>query len=244
MLRLFNTPHHDASTMAAMTRLLVIGDEQRLNEYLRNNLEAGGYEVTIADTADDGLRAIDALPPDLVLLAQPALLGVIRNHAADIPVMILASIESEDALFRQCTHGADDWIPMPVDMPALETRVLALLRRTRPPGRDGPSWVHIGDLDIHPGERRVRRGGAAVKLTPREFDLLLTLIRNRNRAVSRTDLRDAVCHHTGIDTTRTVDKHVSSLRRKICRNTRRSLIIVTEPRKAGYRLFLDAAGTG
>jgi DNA-binding response OmpR family regulator len=76
-----------------------------------------------------------------------------------------------------------------------------------------------------------------------EFDLLLTLIKHSDRVVSRSELLEAVWRRTRTGTTRTVDKHVSALRRKLCRNTRRSLIIVTEPQKAGYRLFIDAAGT-
>jgi DNA-binding response OmpR family regulator len=225
-----------------MTQLLVIGEERERNEDLRNHLEAEGYEVTIADTVEEGLRAMDASPPDLVLAAEPALLPAIRHRTTVIPVMILTSIQSEDML-RAFAPGADDWVVMPVSMPVLQARVLALLQRTRPPESRGPSWVRIGDLDIHPGERRVRRGGSAVNLTSKEFDLLLTLLRHRDRAVSPVELIDAVWRAPAV-TTRTVDKHVNSLRRKLCRNTRRSLIIVTEPRKAGYRLFIDAAGTG
>jgi DNA-binding response OmpR family regulator len=221
--------------------LLVVDNDRPYREWLRNNLEAEGYEVAIADTVTNGLRCMDELPPDLAILGRTTMIRPVRRRTADTPVMLLTKRASEATRLMAFALGVDDCVARPVGIRALVARVHALLRRTRPPGRTGPSWVRIGDFELRPAARTVQRAGVPIRLTPMEYELLLTLLRNRHRAVSREELLHTVWQWAPDGPTRTVDNHVSSLRRKLGHNAGTSRLIVTEPRKRGYRFSVGPA---
>jgi two-component system OmpR family response regulator len=223
-----------------VTQLLVVHDDRPYSEWLRNNLEAEGYEVAPADTVANGLRLMDELPPDLAILGHTTMIGPLRRRTADTPVMFLTTNASEATKLKAFALGVDDCVARPVGIRALAARVHALLRRTRPPERAGPSWVRIGDIELRPAARTARRAGVPIRLTPIEYELLLTLLRNRDRAVSREELLRTVWQWAPDGPTRTVDNHVSSLRRKLGRNAGHSRLIVTQDHKRGYRFSVGA----
>ncbi|HEX2187363.1 MAG TPA: response regulator transcription factor [Longimicrobiaceae bacterium] len=229
-----------------MTRILVVEDNADLAYGLRNNLEIEGYEVEVAEDGEEGLaRARDA-EPDLVVLdlMLPRLDGFrvlksLRADGSEVPVLILTARGEEADKVLGFRLGADDYVTKPFGVLELLARVSALLRRTRagggrPTARDAAA-ERFGELEVDAASRTVRRGGGAVELTPKEFDLLLALLRRGGAVASRLELMREVWGHRAAVASRTVDTHVAELRRKLELNPAEPRHILTV-RKAGYRL--------
>jgi DNA-binding response OmpR family regulator len=138
--------------------------------------------------------------------------------------------------------GADDYVTKPFSTLELIARVRALLRRGASPEVPAPSRANgkesFGDVEIDPDSRTVLKAGEEVQLTPKEFDLLLALLRRRGAVASRAELLDEVWHYANTDVmTRTVDIHVAELRRKLEDDPSQPRYLLTA-RKAGYRLAM------
>jgi len=225
-----------------MTRILVVEDSPDLALGLRNNLEIEGYEVEVAADGRQGLELARARNPDLILLdlMLPELDGFrvlkeLREEGRTMPVLVLTARGEEADKVRGLKLGADDYVTKPFGLLELLARVEALLRRGAPDAGLADTVKHIGDIEVDTGARTVQREGESVDLAPREFDLLLALIRHRGTVVSRQQLLTEVWGHTGEVITRTVDTHVAELRRKLEPDPAAPRYIVTV-RKAGYRL--------
>ncbi len=219
-------------------RVLVVEDNTDLAFGLRNNLEIEGYEVDVAGDGKSGLERVRETSPDLVILdlMLPELDGfrvlrAVREDGYSMPVLVLTARGEEADKVRGLKLGADDYVTKPFGLLELLARVEALLRRGGPPPGDVECF---GDLEIDPTARTVTRGGEAVELAPKEFDLLLALIRHRGAVVSRLDLMREVWGYTAAVVSRTVDTHVAALRKKLedDPSSPRHLLTV---RKAGYR---------
>jgi len=227
-----------------MTRILLVEDNPDLAFGLRNNLEFEGYAVEVAEDGVAGLEAARATRPDLIILdlMLPRMDGfrvlqALRSEGIDSPVLILTARGEEVDKVRGFRLGADDYVTKPFGLMELLARVEALLRRGgRSAGNDGPGIERFGDIEIDPATREVRRAGAPVALTPKEFDLLLALVRRRGHIASRTELLREVWGHRAAVITRTVDTHVAELRRKLEDDPAEPRHILTV-RKAGYRLL-------
>ena len=234
-----------------MTRVLLIEDNDNLAFGLSRSLEAEGYAVEIAADGTAGLAKARAKPPDLVVLDLMlpgvdgyTLLRTLREEGYKTPVLILtARAEEADKVFG-FRLGADDYVTKPFGLAELLERVKALLRRaTAQPQGDGAganggagsTTERFGDVAVDSASRTVTRGGAAVALTPKEFDLLLALLRRRGAVAGRFELLKEVWGHQTEVATRTVDIHVAELRRKLEEDpsTPRHILTVW---KAGYRL--------
>ena len=219
-----------------MTRLYIVEDNADLAFGLRTNLELEGYEVTVFGRGQEGLDAICADPPDLVVLdlMLPELDGVsvlkgIRAAGLDLPVLMLTARGEEADKVLALRSGADDYVTKPFGLLELIARVEALLRRAR------VTPTTFADVVVHTADRTVTRAGQPVELAPKEFDLLLELLRRDGAAVSRAELLDRVWGYSAEVQSRTVDTHVAELRRKLEPDPANPSHILTV-RKIGYRL--------
>jgi two-component system, OmpR family, alkaline phosphatase synthesis response regulator PhoP len=226
-----------------MTRVLVVEDNANLAFGLTRSLESEGYEV---EAAEDGLRGLEmarTTNPDLVVLdlMLPGMDGYtilkkLRAEGKDVPVLILtARGEEADKVFG-FRLGADDYVTKPFSLSELLARVQAILRRAKGgEKRDGEAVEEFGDVSINTLARSVKKGETEVALTPKEFDLLLALVRRRGAVASRLELLKEVWGHQAEVMTRTVDIHIAELRRKLEDDASTPKHILTVW-KAGYRL--------
>jgi two-component system, OmpR family, alkaline phosphatase synthesis response regulator PhoP len=237
---------------AAPTRVLVVEDQRDLALGLRANLEVEGYEVAVAHTGADGVRAARELRPDLIVLDLMLpdtdgydVLATLRRGGLETPVLILTARSEEVDKVRGFRSGADDYVTKPFGVMELLVRIQAILRRCAPRAAarapDGiaepaPRDVRrVAGIEVDVEDRTVRRGGAEVPLTPKAFDLLLALIDRRGRVASRHDLLRDVWGYGADVTTRTVDAHIAELRRKLEDEPASPRHILTVW-KTGYRL--------
>jgi two-component system alkaline phosphatase synthesis response regulator PhoP len=234
-----------------VSRILIIEDNHDLARGLANNLEIEGYGVDVVHDGAEGLDRARAATPALVILdlALPGLdgyrvLSSLRADGNDVPVLILTARTDETDKVRGFRYGADDYVTKPFGLLELLGRVHALLRRAGalPRHVDGAhssgERVRFGDIEVRPGTHAVYRRGFPVNLRPKEFELLMALLRRRGQLVSRLDLLREVWGYDAEVVSRTVDTHVAELRRKLEDDPARPRYIVTI-RKAGYRIAID-----
>jgi two-component system, OmpR family, alkaline phosphatase synthesis response regulator PhoP len=227
-----------------MTRILVAEDDPDLALGLRNNLEIEGYDVRVArDGAEALALALQWQPALLVLdLVMPKIDGMrvlreLRERDSRIAVLILTARGEEADKVRGLKLGADDYVTKPFGLLELLARVESLLRRARgePTRETASQLLQFGDVEVDPVARRVRRAGVEVALRPKEYDLLLELLRHRGEVRSRLELMQTVWGYSSAVITRTVDTHMFELRRKLEADAARPRHIMTI-RGIGYRL--------
>ena len=225
-----------------MTRILVVEDERNLAMGLQANLEVEGYEVAVAYTGEAGLAEAGARAPDLIILdlMLPVIdgyevLATLRARGIETPVLILSARAEEIDKVRGFRAGADDYVTKPFGVMELLLRVQALLRRVNGSTPAPRTTWKMGDVVVDSASRVVRRGGTEVSLTPRAFELLLALLANTDKTLSRHDLLRTVWGYDRSVTTRTVDAHIAELRRKLEENASAPRHILTV-HKVGYRL--------
>jgi DNA-binding response OmpR family regulator len=223
--------------------ILVIEDNEDMAFGLRTALENEGFTVSIAADGVAGLAMATSNGVDLIILdlMLPRMDGYhvlrsIRGAGVDAPVLVLTAKGEEVNKVQAFSLGGDDYVTKPFGVLELIARVKALLRRAR--GKDAPpipAVERFGEIEVNPASRTVYRAGRLVPLAPREFDLLMALLRRRGAAASRAELLHEVWQYqTGV-LSRTVDIHVAELRRKLEADP-------AEPRhirtvwKVGYRL--------
>jgi DNA-binding response OmpR family regulator len=236
-------------------QILVVEDDAAIAVPLSRALEAAGYEVTLASTGTAALDlAVDAVAPDLVLLdlGLPDVDGVevargLREALPQSVIVILTARSAEVDVVLGLDAGADDYVTKPFGLAELMARLRAHLRRGVADERAAP--MTVGTLVVDMSARRCQVGGTEVALRPRELDLLAELVRRAGEAVSRDDLMTNVWDAHWYGSTKTLDMHVSALRRKLAAAggdpTR-----ITTLRGFGYRYELEpgtdrpAAGAG
>jgi two-component system alkaline phosphatase synthesis response regulator PhoP len=228
-----------------MARILVVEDNTQLAYGLRNNLEIDGHDVEVAEDGRAGLDAVLADEPDLVILdlMLPEMDGyrvlrTMRDRGAEVPVLILSAKGEETDKVMGFRLGADDYVTKPFGVLELLARVTAILRRTNDGERPADAVEHFGDVAVNVGHRTVHRGDEEVALTPKEFDLLVALIRRRGSVGSRVALMKEVWGHRAAIASRTVDTHIAELRRKLEDEPSDPRYILTVHR-AGYRFRSD-----
>ena len=231
----------------APRRILVIEDNPDLAYGLRNNLEIEGYEVEVAKDGTRGLARARAAPhPDLVVLdlMLPGLDGfrvlrALRDEGHGMPILILTARGEEADKVRGLRLGADDYVTKPFGVLELLARIEALLRRVAEPRKNGgppaPPFDKFGDIEVLTSSRSVLRDGSPVALTPKEYDLLLALMRRDGACITRAELLTEVWGYSAEVMSRTVDTHVAELRRKLEHDPANPKHILTV-RKTGYRL--------
>ena len=225
-----------------MTRILIVEDNDDLARGLANNLEIEGFEAEIASDGTAGLAAARKHRPDLIILdlMLPGMdgyrvLSTLRDEGDSVPVLILTARTTEQDKVRGFREGCDDYVTKPFGLLELLGRVQALLRRSsKSNGREVVSF-RFGDVEIVPGTHDVMRNGKPVLLRPKEFELLMALVRRRGNVVGRLDLLREVWGYGSDVVSRTVDTHVGELRRKLEDDPAQPKHILTV-RKSGYRL--------
>ena len=202
-------------------RLLVIEDEPKVGQALREGLQAEGYEVVLAETGEDGFflasnRVFDLIVLDVMLPGRDGLevLAALRRQGISTPVLLLTAKDAVESRVAGLDAGADDYLVKPFAFPELSARIRALLRR----GKAEPmTLIRIGSFEVDPVTRTVLREGIRLELTVREFELLEYLARNNGRVVSREMLARDVWKEPGRATPldNVIDVHVARLRKKL-----------------------------
>jgi two-component system alkaline phosphatase synthesis response regulator PhoP len=230
-----------------MTRVLVIEDNPDLAFGLRNNLEIEGYTVEVATTGDAGLARAREATHDLVVLdlMLPGMDGfrvlkTLRGGGSTVPVLILTARGEEADKVRGLKLGADDYVTKPFGVLELLARIEALLRRAQ--GGDRDAITRFGDIGVDRATRTVTRGGRAVELPPKAYDLLVALLARRGAVAKRHELLREVWGYDAAVVSRTVDTHMAELRKKLEEDPARPRHLLTA-RKVGYRLAMDAQPT-
>ena len=199
-------------------RVLVVEDDEAIADVLRRSLRAEGHEVQSAGDGAEALTVAERFAPDLVILdlGLPRLDGieVLKRLRADgdVPVLILTARTETDDRVEGLDSGADDYLPKPFERAELLARIRALLRR-RPPR--GSASLVVGNLQLNPDTREVKRGEREIELTNREFELLEYLAQNQKLVVSRERLLEDVWGYDPFEQTNTIDVFISNLRRKL-----------------------------
>lgn len=229
-----------------MPSVLVVEDESAIAELIAINLRHAGFEVTLAENADQAQMAVDAVLPDLVLLdwMLPGQSGVAlarrwrgEVRTKELPVIMLTARADESDKVAGLDAGADDYLTKPFSTQELLARIRAVLRRRMPEALD--SAVEVGGLRLDPSTRRVSRDGMDLKLGPTEFRLLHFLMTHPERVHSRAQLLDRVWGDHVFIEERTVDVHVKRLREAL--TPARCAQMIETVRGAGYRLTQQVA---
>jgi DNA-binding response OmpR family regulator len=215
------------------SRILVVEDDPRTSASVALYLRHAGYDVDVAASGPEALERAAATAPDLLVLdvMLPGLDGIdvcraLRARSNVAIIMLTARTVEEDRL-RGLEAGADDYVTKPFSPRELVARVGAVLRRAKPSRQP----LRIGDVEIDPELREVRRGGRTVT----EFKLLDVLISVPGRAFTREELAERAFGHDHDALERTIDAHIMNLRRKLERDRARPSVIVTVF-GTGYRL--------
>ncbi|NMO54277.1 response regulator transcription factor [Actinoplanes sp. TBRC 11911] len=213
--------------------VLVAEDDPKQAELVRRYLEHEGHAVAVVGDGRAALEEVRRSAPDLMVLdvMMPRVDGLdvcrILRTESDLPVLMLTARTSEDDLLLGLDLGADDYLTKPYSPRELAARVRTLLRRTKPPAKTHDPVLRVGNLQIDPVRHEVRADGTEVICTPGEFHLLEALAAEPGRVFSRDQL---LRHLHGFDsyvTVRTVDVHVMNLRRKIERDPRHPVRLMT-----------------
>ncbi len=208
--------------MTDPARVLVVDDEPIVLEVLSRYLSRDGFGVDTASDGEAALEVFEGAHPDLLLLdlMLPKLDGIevlrrVRQRAGTAVIMLTARGAETDRVMG-LELGADDYITKPFSPREVVARVRAVLRRIAPgAGSDGDAFLSAGDLEIDARSREVRRAGAVIPLTPKEFDLLHLLASEPGRVFSRIDLLDELWDFAFEGDPATVTVHIRRLREKV-----------------------------
>jgi two-component system, OmpR family, response regulator len=222
-------------------RVLVVEDEMKMAGLLRRGLGEEGYAVDVAPTGEDALARARATEYDAVVLdlMLPGMNGLetcqrLRESGVWSPVLVLTARDAIEDRVAGLDMGADDYLTKPFSFAELFARLRALVRRG---AAERPSVLRVGDLQLDPATREVRRGAAEVSLSAKEFALLETFMRRPGQVLSRYDLLEHAWDYAYENRSNVVDVYIRYLREKVDRPFGRHSIETV--RGAGYRLRAD-----
>jgi two-component system response regulator RegX3 len=200
-------------------RILVVEDEPAISEPLAESLIREGFDADVAPTVEAARDTFERRKPDLILLDVMLPDGDGRDLAreirreSDVPIIMLTARGEEIDRVLGLELGADDYVVKPFSMRELTARIRAIMRRGRAAERRGP--IEIGDLVLDPAARTATKAGSPVELAAKEFDLLNLLMANAGDVLKREHIMDEVWDPHWFGPTKTLDVHISWLRKKI-----------------------------
>jgi two-component system, OmpR family, response regulator CpxR len=204
-----------------MPRVLIIDDDEELCELVEEYLSAEGFEVEAVHDGEAGLAAASDGNFDLAILdvMLPGLNGFdvlrqLRERSA-MPVLMLTARGDEMERIVGLEIGADDYLSKPFNPRELTARLKAILRRTGGENGDAPEKIQVGDIELSPASRSTRLEGEEVTLTSVEFDLLHALLAEAGSVVKKDDLSERVLDRRLSPFDRSLDMHISNLRKKL-----------------------------
>ncbi|MFO1014045.1 MAG: response regulator [Caulobacteraceae bacterium] len=230
--------------MSTHPRILVIDDEAQIHRFLRAALEAAGFEPLRADTGAEGLREIARAAPDAVVLdlGLPDMDGkevLIKARAFyKEPIIILSARDRETEKIEALDLGANDYVEKPFGVGELLARLRAALRQRSHAGEPPPSMVRSGDLVIDFPRRLVMRGSELIRLSPKEYDLLVKLAVNAGKVIQHRDLLISIWGPAHVNDTQYLRVFIGQLRQKLEHDPADPQVILTEP-GVGYRFMAD-----
>jgi DNA-binding response OmpR family regulator len=232
----------------ASRRILFVEDEAAIFEPFSRALRRNGFEPVIARTVAEALDSAERVEPDLVLLDLNLPDGdgsdVCRTlrRDSDVPIVMLTARGTEMDRVLGLELGADDYVVKPFSSRELISRIRAVLRRPRADTQPSEDPIEVGSLQIDPGARSVTLSGEPLKLARKEFDLLAELARNAGQVVTREDLMARVWDVNWFGSTKTLDVHIRTLRRKLGDDSANPRFIETV-RGVGFRLLEPEEGS-
>jgi DNA-binding response OmpR family regulator len=202
-----------------MTSILVVEDDPAIRSALQRGLTDRGHAVSVAPTGIAGLETVLADRPDVVLLdlGLPdvdglTVIGMVRA-ASGVPIIVITALDDDSSMVRALDAGADDYVTKPFGTDQVAARIRAVLRRSERGTSTEP--IRVGALTIHERTRTARLGDARLELARKEFDLLLALAQRPGEVVTKRELLAEVWQQAYGGSDRTVDVHLSWLRRKL-----------------------------
>ena len=219
--------------------ILVVDDEPQITRVLRTSLSANGYDVRVAHDGESALELMKDWRADLVVtdLGMPNVNGVELcrrvRHTSEIPIIVLSVRDQEKTKIEALDAGADDYVTKPFSFEELMARIRANLRRT-PSAEAAPKVIDAGDFHIDLEGHRVAVNGREVRLTPKEFDLLVYLAQHPCKVITTRKLLGAVWGSNSTEQPEYVRVFVNHLRKKLEADAEHPKYIVTEP-WVGYR---------
>lgn len=231
-------------------KILIIEDEPTLSRLLSYNLGQEGYEVQVVEDGALGLQAAVQNQFDLIMLdiMLPSMNGFeiltkIRQKSIATPVIILTARNAENEVVQGLKHGADDYITKPFGVAELLARVSAVLRRTQSEeggikqSTSSDKAITFGEIQVFPERYEVLVNEELISLRPKEFEVLLYLVQRPGIVVTRDDLMNVVWGFDYFGGQRTVDVHVSSLRKKL--ELGQDTVQIESIRGVGYKLVMQ-----
>jgi two-component system, OmpR family, KDP operon response regulator KdpE len=221
-------------------RILVVDDEQQISRVLRTTLSAQGYDLRVANDGETALEIMKDWTPDLLItdLAMPNMDGIELTRRVrakgNTPIIVLSVRGEERTKVQALNVGADDYVTKPFGINELMARVRANLRRIPAEEPEEQAVIEVGDFRIDVGAHMVAIRGKEVRLTPKEFDLLVYLAQRPGKAVTHRALLAAVWGAEAIEQPEYLRVFVGQLRKKIEPDPSAPRYIVTEP-WVGYR---------
>ena len=221
-------------------RILIVEDEHKIANSLRDGLEQAGFAVDVAYTGTDGYDLAVTEDYDLILLdlMLPGMDGAeicrnLRIEDIQVPILMLTAKSSLDDRVEGLKIGADDYLTKPFAFTELLARIKALLRR---PGNLIPDKLSCGDLQINTQTFKVERGGKEISLSRKEFSLLEYLMRNKNHIITKNKIIEHVWNYDSDVLPNTVEVYVGYLRNKIDKPFKNKPRLIKTARGFGYKI--------
>lgn len=223
-------------------KILIVDDEASIVTLLQYNIEKAGFDTVTAKNGQEGLDIAISTSFDLIVLdlMLPGMDGIevckqLRQRQIDTPILMLTAKDDELDKVLGLEMGADDYLTKPFSPKEVIARIKAILRRTSKQPNTQLFLMKVGDLIIYPDRYEALINNQALTFTRKEFELLVYLVKNKGKVLSRDQLLSAVWNYDFSGDTRIVDVHISHLREKIEPNTKQPVYIKTI-RGLGYKM--------